>query len=338
MALSTEAPTLQSDTASLEQLLNQHLRALQVKGYSDYTVRSRLVHIRFFLRWCAVHDITTVPEICASILQRYAQHTFDYRKTNGEPLALVSRHARLVPLRVWFRWMLRHRVIVINLADEIELPRVGRPLPRNILSAKEAIRVMAQPNIRTATGLRDRAILELLYSTGIRRLELVRLQLQHLQLDRKLIFIREGKGKRDRYIPLGRRAAYWLRRYVRHARPQLARDFHDGPVFLSRHGKRLGRDHLTWIARRYIERANLGKTGACHLFRHTMATLMHENGADIRHIQQMLGHADIRSTQIYTQVALRTLQRVHAATHPAAQSTHINSPRWEDPSGLILCR
>jgi integrase/recombinase XerD len=317
MALTTDTTTQRPQRPTLNTLLGQHLNALQVRGYSGYTVRNRFVHIRFFLRWCEERGITLPAQITASILQQYAQYTFEYRKKNGGPLTVASRHARLVPLRVWFRWMLRQGLITASLADEIELPRLGRPLPRNILSAQEVERVMSQPDVRTPIGLRDRAILELLYSTGIRRLELVRLKLHDLQLDRQLIFVREGKGKRDRYVPIGARAATWVRRYVLQARPAIASALAADTVFLSRYGGPLSRDHLTWIARRYIASAKLGKSGACHLFRHTMATLMHENGADIRCIQQMLGHADIKTTQIYTQVAIRTLQRVHAETHPA---------------------
>jgi integrase/recombinase XerD len=317
MALTTDTNAQRQQPPTLDILLYQHLNALQVRGYSDYTVRNRLVHIRFFLRWCRKRGIAVTAQITSSILQQYAQYTFDYRKRNGEPLTVASRHARLVPLRVWFRWMLRQGLITAGLADEIELPRLGRPLPRNILSSLEVEHVMSQPDVTAPIGLRDRAILELLYSTGIRRLELVRLKLHDLQLDRKLIFVREGKGKRDRYIPIGTRADTWVRRYVLQARPALASALVADTVFLSRYGGPLSRDHLTWIARRYVASARLGKSGACHLFRHTMATLMHENGADIRCIQQMLGHADIKTTQIYTQVAIRTLQRVHAETHPA---------------------
>ena len=252
------------------------------------------------------------------MLEQYQQHLFEYRKRNGKPLTVVSRHACLVPLRVWFRWMARATHVVHNLADEIELPRLGRLLPRNILSASEAKRVLAQPDETRAVGLRDRAILEILYSTGIRRLELVNLKLHDLHFDRKLIFICQGKGKRDRYVPVGRTALRWMHTYIRKARPLLARSPEETTVFLTIYGNPLSRVHLTWIARRYIASAKLGKTGACHLFRHSMATLMHENGADIRCIQHMLGHTDIKTTQIYTQVAIRTLQRVHAATHPAA--------------------
>jgi len=229
----------------------------------------------------------------------------------GVPLGLVTtsgRHSRATL-----------RTFVTLTVPRVKLgPRLGRPLPRNILSAAEVKRVLSQPDDTKAVGLRDRSILEVLYSTGIRRLELVNLKLHDLQFDRKLIFVRQGKGKRDRYVPVGRTALQWMRTYIKKARPLLARSPEETTAFLTKHGDPLSRDHLTWIARRYIARAKLGKSGACHLFRHSMATLMHENGADIRCIQQMLGHADIRTTQIYTQVAIRTLQRVHAATHPAA--------------------
>ncbi len=318
MAYSTDIQTACQLPLSLDTLLNSHLYALNVKGYSPYTVRNRLVHIRMFVRWCRHNGIITLPEITPTVLQQYQQHLFEYRKRNGEPLTVTSRHARLVPLRVWFRWMARKGHVARNVVDDIELPRLGHPLPRNILSAAEVRRVLSQPDHTKAVGLRDRSILEVLYSTGIRRLELVNLKLYDVHFDRKLIFVCQGKGKRDRYVPLGRTAREWLRTYIREARPLLVRSSEETTVFLTVRGNPLSRDHVTWIARRYITSAKIGKTGACHLFRHSMATLMHENGADIRYIQQMLGHADIKTTQIYTQVAIRALQRVHSATHPAA--------------------
>jgi integrase/recombinase XerD len=303
---------------TLEQLLNQHLVVLRARGYSAYTVRNRLVHIRLFLRWCGDHRIHSASRVTLAVLEKYQRDLSEYRKPNGQPLCIISQHARLVPLRVWFQWMQQVGYIRHNPAERLQLPRLGRQLPRNILSAAEVTRIMRQPNTRTAIGLRDRAILELLYSTGIRRLELMKLRLTDLHLGRRLIFVHEGKGRRDRYVPIGRRAIQWLRRYLRESRPEVARDSEEQTVFLSALGRQISRDQLTWIVRKHISNAKLGKSGACHLFRHTMATLMHENGADIRVIQQILGHADIKTTQIYTQVAIRTLQRVHARTLPDA--------------------
>jgi integrase/recombinase XerD len=307
----------QSKQLTLIQLLNEHLTALRVKGYSLYTVRNRLVHIRMFLRWCADNQIGSVSKITLKVLEGYQRHIAEYRKPNGQPLTIISQHARLVPLRVWFRWMAKQRYLRTNPASDLELPRLGRILPRNILSAEEVERVLRQPCLTTAIGLRDRAILEVFYSTGIRRLELVRLKIADLHFDRGLLLVREGKGGRDRYVPIGQRAVQWLRKYLRRSRPGLSCCRDEDTAFVSREGKPISRDQLSWIARKYVTAAKLGKTGSCHLFRHTMATLMHENGADIRFVQQMLGHADIKTTQIYTQVAIPALQRVHAQTHPA---------------------
>ncbi len=313
----TDSTNPQQRPFTLFDLLDEHLNSLRIKGYSEYTLRNRYVHTRLFIGWCNLIGISELSEITPSRLEQYQQYLFDYRMKNGQPLTAASRHARLVPLRVWFRWMARQRLIFENPAAELELPKLGRPLPRNVLSAAEIERVLRQPRVRRPVGLRDRTILEVLYSTGIRRLELVRLKLADLQLDRKLIFVRKGKGDKDRYVPIGERAVRWLRKYLRRARPPLARKGETETVFLTAQGEPISRDHLTWIARKYVSKARLGKIGACHLFRHSMATLMHENGADIRCIQQILGHEDIRTTQIYTHVAIRRLQEVHTATHPA---------------------
>src|SRR5487761_1146486 len=128
-------------------------------------------------------------------------------------------------------------------------------------------------------------------------MELIRLKLFDLDTERGTLLVRQGKGKKDRFVPIGERAAAWVEKYIREA---------------------LTRDHLTWMVRSYVDRAKIGKTGACHLFRHTMATLMLEGGADIRFIQQMLGHAELSTTEIYTHVSIRMLKQVHSATHPAA--------------------
>ena len=301
----------------LQALMRDHLHALEVQNYSEFTVRGRAGHIGVFLAWLEERGITEPVEVTRPVLERYQRHLFHHRKTNGDPLSFRSQHARLVPLRMWFRWMTRQNHILHNPASELELPRLGRSLPKNIFSAAEVERIMVLCEIEEPIGLRDRALLEVLYSTGIRRLEIVRLKLYDLSLDRGLILVRQGKGKKDRYVPIGERAIAWLEKYVREARPQLAVEPDDMTVFLTAQGEAFSRDHLSFAVKERVDAAQLGKTGSCHLFRHTMATLMHENGADIRFIQQMLGHEDIKTTQIYTQVAIRALQQIHKATHPA---------------------
>jgi integrase/recombinase XerD len=302
---------------ALTQLLERHLEDSRVKNYSEYTIRSRRVHIGFFLRWCAERGISEPLEVTRPVLEAYQRHVFHYRKKNGEPLAFTGQQDRLVPLRVWFKWMARHHHILHNPASELEMPRLGFRLPKAVLTATEAEQIIAQPDTREPLGLRDRAILETLYATGMRRLEIANLKLWDVDAERGAVTIRQGKGKKDRVIPVGDRAAEWIARYARDARPRLAAEPDEGTLFLSNAGEPLSLDYLTEMVRDYVDAANIGKRGACHLFRHTMATLMLEGGADIRFIQAMLGHAKLETTQIYTHVAIRQLQEIHRATHPA---------------------
>jgi integrase/recombinase XerD len=161
----------------LEALLEIHLDDLRVRNYSEYTLKNRRVHIGFFLAWCRERGITDPIEVTRTVLESYQRHVFHYRKKNGEPLAFTGQHERIVPLRVWFRWMARNHHILHNPASELELPRLGIRLPKAVLTAKEAEQILVQPDIRDPLGLRDRAILEALYSTGMRRLELVSLKI-----------------------------------------------------------------------------------------------------------------------------------------------------------------
>jgi integrase/recombinase XerD len=301
----------------LESLLEKHLDHLRMRDYSEYTLKGRRVHIGFFLDWCRERGIAEPVEVTRSVLESYQRHVFNYRKKNGEPLGFNGQHDRIVPLRVWFKWMARQHHILHNPASEIELPRLGMRLPKAVLTAAEAEQILQQPDINDALGLRDRAVMETLYTTGMRRLELVNLKVWDLDIERATVTIRQGKGKKDRIIPLGDRTALWVRKYLEESRPQLVSEPDDHVVFLSNAGDSFSLDYLTEMVRGYVDAANIGKRGACHLFRHTMATLMLEGGADIRFIQAMLGHADLKTTQIYTHVAVRQLQDIHRATHPA---------------------
>ena len=179
--------------------------------------------------------------------------------------------------------------------------------------------MLAVPDPTTVLGLRDRAMLEMLYATGIRRSELLSLNLEHVELNRGVLSIRHGKGDKDRFVPIGERAAAWIRKYLVEARPKLMVYRDERAVFLSARGNRITDHYLTELVAKAIEESGIEQEGGCHLFRHTAATLMLEGGADIRFIQQMLGHADVKTTQVYTRVSLHQLKAVHAATHPGAQ-------------------
>ena len=315
--------------------MREHLDALRVRGYSEFTVKNRQVHIGFFIEWAYEHGLREPIEVTRPVLERYQRYLFFYRKKNGEPLTFRSQHARLVPLRVWFRWMTRQNHILHNPASEIDLPRLGRTLPKNILSVQEVERIMTQCDIEEPIGLRDRAILETIYATGLRRLEVVRLKLFDLSLDRGLILVNQGKGKKDRYVPIGERgdgvAAQIHRRGAAPACHRAGR-----PHGVPHGGRRTVQPRPSDLrGQGSIAQRRPARAGPATLLRHCMATHMHENGADIRFIQQILGHEDIKTTQIYTQVALRALQQVYAATHPAAFIEPEKAPPLPAPKGFL---
>ncbi|MEK7244916.1 MAG: tyrosine-type recombinase/integrase, partial [Pseudomonadota bacterium] len=165
-------------------------------------------------------------------------------------------------------------------------------------------------------GLRDRAMLETLYSTGVRRAELCALALYDIDLNRRALHVRGGKGNKDRMIPIGSRACAWVEKYLIESRPQLLVADHD-TLFVTAHGEPLTHGFLTNRIKALLRYAGIEKTGGAHLFRHAMATHMLDNGADTRFIQAMLGHANLQTTQIYTQVSIEKLKQIHDATHPA---------------------
>ncbi|HMA94165.1 MAG TPA: site-specific tyrosine recombinase XerC [Polyangiaceae bacterium] len=308
-----------NDPEGLYVWMNRFLEALRVKNYSSRTVENRESYLGFFIAWCEARSIGRPQEVTKPILERYQRHLFHLREPNGKSLSFGSQYARLVPVRAFFKWLTRQNVLLWNPASELELPRLERRLPKHVLTVAEAEQVLEQPDVNDSIGLRDRAILEVLYSTGIRRMEVLNLSIYDLDTERGTLMVRQGKGKKDRMVPIGERAIAWLERYLADARPGLVVPPDDGTLFLGATGEELSPNRLTQLVRGYVNAADTGKRGACHLFRHTMATLMLENGADIRYIQEMLGHAELSTTQIYTQVSIRRLKQVHTLTHPGAK-------------------
>ncbi len=301
-------------------LIDQHLAAMQAKNYSADTVSTRRMTLGYFLDWCSDRALDDPASITRPILESYQRWMFQHRKANGEPLTFHTQNQRLRAIQGFFKWLTKQNHILHNPASEIECPRLGKRLPKYVLNAAEAEQVLHTPDTHSVEGLRDRAILETLYSTAMRRMELVALRVWDVDQERGCITIRQGKGKKDRVVPAGDRALLWIARYVNEARPYLlAPRSDDGTLFLTKLGDAFDRDNLTNLVRRYLEKSGVNKKGGCHLFRHTAATLMLENGADVRIIQELLGHAQLSTTEIYTRVSINLLKQVHAATHPAAK-------------------
>jgi integrase/recombinase XerD len=305
------------DHLPMSQYMKAHFEWMLVAGYSPATVHNRHIALNRFIAWCDERSLRDPKDITKPILERYQRHLFYYRKPDGRPMTLGAQLGYLAPVKLFFKWLTRENHILYNPASELQLPRQPKHLPRQILSVEEIESILAEADPKTPQTLRDRAMLETLYSTGLRRMELPTLKLYDVDLTRRIVMVREGKGGRDRVIPIGKRACAWVEKYLIESRPQLLVADHEA-LFVNDYGEPATPEFLASKVKRYMMFAGIErKVGSCHLFRHAMATHMLDNGADTRFIQAMLGHADLSTTQIYTHVAIDKLREIHDATHPA---------------------
>jgi integrase/recombinase XerD len=305
-----------SDKATLASLVDRWLARLETRAYSPRTVAGRTWALRAFLAWAEARALLRPAQIDRTALEGFQRFLWAHRKANGQPFAVATQRSHLGAVQGFFAWLCRENILPANPAADLELPRKPpRALPRG-LSLAEVEQILAVPDTADPLGVRDRAILETLYGTGLRRTELVNLDVGDVDRARGLVLVRRGKGGKDRLAPLGVQALAWIERYLEKCRPLLEVSASETALFLSGYGGRLNPNYLGNWVRKTIDRAQLGKTGSCHLFRHACATHLLENGADLRMIQELLGHARLDTTQIYTAVSIAQLREVHARCHP----------------------
>ena len=308
-----------STATTLASLIDDWFRHLAERAYSPRTVEARRWALRTFLGWAEERDLRRADQITKPILESYQRWLFQYRKADGKPIGVTTQRCRLGAIQNFFTWLCRENHLQANPAADLELPRKpNKSLPKS-LSLSEVHALLNMPNVTDLLGIRDRAILETLYSTGIRRSECARVDIDDLDRERGLLTVRKGKGGKDRVVPVGECALYWLGLYLEKTRPMLATPQSGRAMFISGYGEGLSAGFIGNWVRRMVDAANIGRTGSCHLLRHSCATHMLENGADIRYIQQLLGHARLDTTQIYTDVSIVQLREVHARTHPHAR-------------------
>lgn len=239
------------------------------------------------------------------------------RNLNDEEYCAASLARKLSALRHFARFICRERIRADDFSELINGPKCVRPLP-DALSPEEVTRLLDAPSRLSAQGLRDRAFLELLYSSGLRVSELCRLALHEVDLDEGFLRVQAGKRGKDRVVPIGRMACAALADYLTAGRPHFVRPRTGSEIFLSRRGEPLSRKTVWHWIKQYATIAGIGKPVKPHGLRHSFATHLLSNGADLRAIQEMLGHADISTTEIYTRVDRRHLIATHAAYHPRA--------------------
>ncbi len=319
-----------NDPESLYYYMVRFLQHNEIIHLTPRTIETRRINLRAFINWCDERGLAHPADITKPILERYQRHLFLKRKANGEPLSIVTQQGNILTVRAYFKWLTRSNHILYNPASELDIPRAPKSLPKDILTPREADLILNLPDVGTASGIKDRAIMEVLYSSGVRRLELCNLKVNDIHMERGTLMVVQGKGRKDRMIPIGERAIAWVRKYLEDVRPEFVTVDSNNYLFLNFKGEQTRANWLSNMVTRYMKKSKLGKKGSCHLFRHTMASLMLDNGADIRYIQMMLGHAKLETTQIYTQVSIGKLKEIHTATHPAKNKKN----RQSEPARL----
>lgn len=280
------------------------------RGLAKNTLESYGRDLKYFQQFLERNDKTFATGSTREVVLAYLQEL----QHQGKALSTISRN--LAALKSFYQYLLKEGLAAADPVANMESPKLEKKLPK-VLSVQEVELLLQQPNVTLPSGLRDKAMLELLYATGIRVSELISLSQGDVNLE--LGYIKcFGKGSKERVVPLGSIAAKCVASYLRKGRPSLVRSKQEEALFVNHHGRRLTRQGFWKIIKKYAYEANIDKEITPHTLRHSFATHLLENGADLRSVQEMLGHADISTTQIYTHVTKSRLKEVYDKTHPRA--------------------
>jgi integrase/recombinase XerD len=289
-------------------------------GRADGTLTHHRASLRLWGKYLDAQGVTELAQVTPQLVAGYQAWLYQARSRFGQPYTLQSQIGILNSLQVFCRHLVRCGKLLHNPAETIRLPKEPKKLPGQIFTPQEVKKLLNQPDTSTVLGFRDRTLYELLYSTGLRITEAIRLQVQDIDFDQRTVAVRDGKGGKDRIVPLGATARRHLAEYLQRVRPVLGHLHPSERVFLNRCGRPFGKSGLLKKLQLYAARARIKKHVTVHTFRHTLATEMLRRGADLRQIQELLGHAKLRTTQIYTHIVKGELKRVQAHCHPREQT------------------
>jgi len=300
----------------------------RVRELSPRTLYQYRIFLERFAHYCELRHVDDVREV-------NLDHVLDFRKQlnrrkgpGGKPNSVTYRNRHVRAVRMLFRLLYKRELILSNLAVRIPEYKDPMKLPRGIMDKDQIKRLLQSAYMTTPTGFRDRTIFEVLYSTGIRGGELCNLTLYNLDLQARMIRVL-GKGRKERVVPIGKVACSYLAEYIKTVRPILLGDKQSSTVFVTARGEGFKTNNLRQQFVLHRDRAGQPDIITVHSLRHTCATEMLKGGASIRHVQELLGHADISTTQIYTHVVQSDLKKAHARTAPSERRQSVDVPTFD---------
>jgi len=296
--------------------LGNFAQQLRAQDYAARTIATYLWHLGHFRRWLADRGLSSFAALSTDHVAAYQRLLASRPGKGGRPLSAGSRAIAASAIRMLGAWLVRAGAARTDPARDLELPRMRKTLPDNVLSVREVERLLGTPALDDPEGLRDRALMELLYATGLRQSEALDLRLDDVDLAGSTVRVRRGKGGAGRMAPLAREAVAALSAYLAEARALLAQFKDSGFFFVSRAGTRLDPSGMLKRFKRYAGAAGIKRPVGFHTFRHSVATHLMQRGVHIRYIMELLGHGSLGATQIYTRVTIDDLKRAHARYHP----------------------
>lgn len=296
---------------AINNILMDYLHYLKVeRGLSENTINSYGIDLKLFLEYLRENEILSFKQVNKEVIVNYMQAEKNNNKANSSILRSVSS------LRKFFQYLAQEKIIEKDPMLLIDTPKKKQHLPQ-VLTKEEVEKLLHSPNTGQVLGLRDRAMLELMYATGLRISEIINLKLEDLHLTMGTLQTL-GKGHKERIVPVGDEAIKWVNRYLEEARPKLLKQKRSNYLFLNFHGNNLTRQGVWKNLKAEVRKAGIQKNITPHTLRHSFATHILENGADLRIVQELLGHADISTTQIYTHLSNKQLADIYNRAHPRA--------------------
>lgn len=294
----------------MEQFLKEFITVLRYeKNLSDNTTESYQRDINKLVEFLEKKSITDLDKVDSKIISQF----FNIQRKEGLSSSTTARY--MTSIKRFFQFLEDNNYIHKNPTITLSKVKISRKLPE-VLSFYEVDKILQMPKVDDVAGLRDKAILELLYSSGLRVSELINLKINDLFFDDEIVRVL-GKGSKERIVPMGSSAIEWIKKYLLHSRPSLENKMKSqNHLFLNKKGTKLSRMAIWQIVDKYSKEAGIEKEVHPHIFRHSFATHLLEGGADLRAVQEMLGHADISTTQIYTHVDRNYIKQVHREHHP----------------------
>ena len=297
-------------------LADEYVISLKVLNRSDITTKELSRKLDKFFEYLDLNGITHIDQITKDIIINWQVENYQHINNKGRPNGIPHQNSMLAAVKQFFKFLREREYIVKDPAKDVQYAKEPQTLPKSILTPSEAKKIVKAPDTKSVFGYRDRTILEILYSSGIRNKELCNLMLEDVDYNDGFLRINQGKGKKDRMVPIGKIACRYLENYIKSVRSELIIDPYNNSLFLTSRGNKMNNDSLWRIVKKYGQKATIKKNVHPHTFRHTCATGMLKNKANIRVIQELLGHAFLDATQVYTHVSITDLKMIHKQCHP----------------------